>query len=245
MSPCNLIDVTKYPNIKFIFGPHCCLFPHEKNLQIVKGTNSIYIQPSSWPIHFWHMCDKKTTELNLVPFAFGVDTETFKPIKYCENSNVFIYFKRRQPYELKLLEDFLKNRNINYKIFNYINRYDEKEYIDYLQKSKYGIWLDAHESQGFALEEALSCNVPLLVWNVRFMSQEYGSQYEDYPSTTIPYWDERGGEVFFNMNEFEEKYELFISKLNHYKPREFIIENLSIDICENKLIDIIYNKFNT
>ena len=52
-SPCEIIDVSKYPNTKFIFGPHCCLFPHEKNLEIVKGKNSIYIQPSNWPIYFW------------------------------------------------------------------------------------------------------------------------------------------------------------------------------------------------
>ena len=50
-----------------------------------------------------------------------------------------------------------------------------------MQKAKYGIILDAHESQGFAIEEALSCNVPLLVWNTKFMSQEYGSRYENIP----------------------------------------------------------------
>jgi len=80
-SPCDIIDVSKYPNTKFIFGPHCCLFPNEKNLSLVKGKNSIYIQPSFWPIYFWHCCDSKTKELNLLPFAFGVDTEKFNSIK--------------------------------------------------------------------------------------------------------------------------------------------------------------------
>ena len=52
-------------------------------------------------------------------------------------------------------------------------------FFNYLQNSKYGIWLDAHESQGFALQEALSCNVPLLVWNISSMNQEYNSTYNN------------------------------------------------------------------
>ena len=65
----------------------------------------------------------------------------------------------------------LKNKNIKFEVFDYLNKYPEKKYLKYLQKAKYGIILDAHESQGFAIEEALSCNVPLLVWNVKHMSQ--------------------------------------------------------------------------
>ena len=80
------------------------------------------------------------------------------------------------------------------------------------------MWLDAHESQGFALQEALSCNVPLFVWNITSMRQEYGSSYNDIPATTIPYWDERCGEYFYNINELEDKFNLFLSKLETYKP---------------------------
>ena len=243
-SPCEIIDVSKYPNTKFIFGPHCCLYPHEKNLEIVKGKNSIYIQPSNWPIYFWKCCDIKTSELNIMPFAFGVDTEKFVNIKDIHTRNqVFIYFKRRHPNELLYLEKFLSLKNISYRIFNYLNRYDENEYLNYLQNSKYGIWLSAHESQGFALEEALSCDVPLLVWNVSSMKQEYGSSYDNIPATTIPYWDNKCGEFFYEDNELNNTFENFISKLDSYKPRDFILNNLSIDICENNLIDLINNKF--
>ena len=66
-----------------------------------------------------------------------------------------------------------------------------------IANSKYGIILDAHESQGFAIEEALSCNVPLLVWNVSSMSQEEGGNYQHIPATSIPYWDKRCGENFY------------------------------------------------
>ena len=241
-SPCDIIDVSQYPNIKFIFGPHCCLFPNEQNLDLVKGKNSIYIQPSYWPINFWHCCDIKTKEINLIPFAFGVDTEKFNFTKTIqERTKVFVYFKRRNPSELNYLLNFLQTKNIDIKIFDYVSRYSEEEYFSYLQNSKYGIWLDAHESQGFALQEALSCNVPLLVWNISSMNQEHNSTYNNIPATTIPYWDVRCGEYFYNENDLEYIYNLFIKKLETYKPRDFILENLTIDKCENNLIKLIEN----
>jgi glycosyltransferase involved in cell wall biosynthesis len=108
-----------------------------------------------------------------------------------------------------------------------------------LSESKYGIWLDAHESQGFALQEAIACNVPLLVWNVTSMNQEHGYSYDDIPATSIPYWDERCGEFFYHENELESKFKTLISKLEQYRPREFIVENLSIEKCEDKLLELI------
>ena len=101
--------------------------------------------------------------------------------------------------------------------------------------------MDAHESQGFALEEALSCNVPLLIWNVTSMNQEHGSSYSDIPATTIPYWDERCGEYFYSENELENTFNKFVSNIETYKPREYIVDNLSFDVCEQKLINVINN----
>jgi glycosyltransferase involved in cell wall biosynthesis len=173
---------------------------------------------------------------------FGVDTEKFTPLKNMNEKNkVLVYYKRRDPNELQYILNFFQNKNIEVKIFDYVTKYSEEEYLDYLQNSKFGIWLDAHESQGFALQEALSCNVPVLVWNIKYMSQEFGSNYVNIPATTIPYWDERCGEYFYESHELENIYDKFISKLDTYKPREYIIENLSMKVCENKLIDIIKN----
>ena len=98
---------------------------------------------------------------------------------------MFVYFKRRKPSELQVLENTLIERKINYKVFDYVKRYEEEDYLEYLKKAKYGIILDAHESQGFAIEEAMSCNVPLLVWNATSMAQEDGINYPPYPAKLI------------------------------------------------------------
>ena len=238
-SPNNPINAAQYPNKKFIFGPHFSIFLDGKLHQIHNTfKNSVYIQPSVWVVDMWKNLGASRI-LPIVPFPFPVATDKFKPIENNKKDKVFIYFKRRKPEELEFLKCELNKRNVQYAIFDYVRRYDENHYLQYLQQAKYGIILDAHESQGFAIEEALSCNVPLLVWSATTMNQEYGSCYEAIPCTTVPYWDERCGEIFYRQEEFESRFTEFISKLDTYKPREYILENLSVEKCAERFKNLI------
>jgi hypothetical protein len=242
-SPCLPINVSKYPNNKFIFGPHFSVLPDDRLIPI-KGINSVYIQPSEWVSKFWSDNIKYNivNGLNIQTLPFGVDTNKYNKKKtLVERQQVFIYFKQRNHSELEFIKNYLDKKNIIYKIFNYNERYEENDYLNYLHNSSYGIWIGRHESQGFALEEALSCDVPLLVWNVKSMNQEYGINYDDIPASTIPYWDERCGEFFTNLEDLEELHTKLLNNIQNYKPREFILENLSIEVCENKLFNLINN----
>ena len=241
ISACNPIDVSKYPKTLFIFGPQFSVFPDEK-LNHIKSDNSYFNLLSQWVVNIWNLYDI-SRGMNFITLPHGVETEKFTEKYHInEREKVFIYFKHRQHSELSILMQFLNNKNISYKIFSYDHRYDEAEFLRYLQESKYGIILDAHESQGFAIQEALSCNVPLLVWNVSLFSQEVGTNYPDFPATSVPYWDERCGELFYNIEEIEDKFQLFTTKLTTYNPRQYILENLSMEVCEKRLIDFINEK---
>jgi hypothetical protein len=90
-----------------------------------------------------------------------------------------------------------------------------------------------------ALEEALSCNVPLLVWDVTSMNQEYGYNYADIPATVIPYWNDLCGEYFRHIQDLPSIFQKFLGKISSYKPREFILENLSLTRCEKRFIDVL------
>jgi glycosyltransferase involved in cell wall biosynthesis len=238
-SPCEPINVSKYPNTKFIFGPHFSVFPEKNKMNMITGKNIVYIQPSNWVVNLWKsfpICQN----IRIETLPFGVDTYKFNEIKsILKRDKVFIYFKTRHPTLLNIIQNFLNSKGINYVIFNYNTRYDENTYIDYLKNSKYGIWIGRHESQGFALEEALSCNVPLFVWDVTSMNEEYGYNYDNIPATCIPYWDNRCGEYFTDIQQLDITFEKFIKNLTNYKPREYILENISFEKCEEKFINII------
>lgn len=225
------IDPTLYQNTRFIFGPHFCILPYDK-LRRLANKNSIYIQPSMQVIVSWNVHFSVQRPLKLEPYAFGVDTDRFSPSD-CVKDRIFIYYKRRDPRELQLLESMFFQLNIQYSLVKY-GEYEEADYISLLDEALYGIWLGSHESQGFALEEALSMNVPLLVWSSTHMDQEYGCDPSymgiTTPMITAPYWDNRCGEVFYNQNELMSSFNKFRSKLLDYEPRKYIMENLTMKL---------------
>ena len=238
-SPIIPIDSSKFPNKKFIFGPHFSVFPDNRLLQINNiNNNSIYIQPSDWARDTWINMNAEIV-LPIKTFSFPVEIDKFKPFENSKKNEIFVMFKQRNPKELEYITNFLDKENINYKIFDYIKKYKEEDYIECLKNAKYGIWIGRHESQGFALEEALSYNIPLLVWEVRFMSQEFRSNYPNIYGSVIPYWDKRCGEYFYEENQFKESYDKFINNLEIYRPREYILENLSPKKCAENFLDLI------
>lgn len=240
-SPSHPIDVSKYPGVKFIFGPHFSVFPEQTQMKMIEGKHAVYIQPSEWAQQAWQK-NQYCNNINIRVLPFGVDTNQFNEIiPISQRKNVFIYFKRRIPSELSTVYNFLVNHGFHPLIFDYVKHYNEVDYVNCLHNSKFGVWLDAHESQGFALQEALACNVPLLVWNVFSMNQSYGSGCPNIAASTIPYWSDNCGEYFTDVSELKPTFDKLLQNLDTYKPREFILENLSIEKCSAKFIDLVNN----
>jgi hypothetical protein len=243
-SSCDVINTANYPDKKFIFGPHFSTFPNHHQLQTfqtIANKNGIYIQPSEWSAQCWRDMGAEQF-LPIKSFPFPVNTNKFCPKESEKKENIMVYFKRRTQQELEQIKTFLAEQNINnYRIFSCDQRYNEDDYLGYLQTSAYGFLLDAHESQGFAIEEALACDVPLLVWNVQTMNQENGSSYEPISCSSIPYWDSRCGEVFHQLSELPAAFQTFQTKLtaNTYQPRQYILDNLSTEKCAERFMELI------
>ena len=73
-----------------------------------------------------------------------------------------VYFKKRPAEELKLVESFLNSKEIKYEIFEY-GKYSNKKLKLSAKEFSFGITVSSTESQGFAIQEIMSCNLPLLV----------------------------------------------------------------------------------
>jgi hypothetical protein len=239
-NPVDGIDIDRYDKRdgmrKWIFGPHFSVFPDNKLDKINKSqSNLFYIMPSQWCIDIWR--DIFGVKINMISMPFPVNMDKFTEIYQMNDERrnmVLIYYKNRNPQELEYLLNFINRVGERYKIFSYASRYDENDFLRHMHISKYAFILDAHESQGFAIEEIMSCNIPMLVWNVRDISQEYSeNKYPSYKATTVPYWDNRCGEVFYDKEELIDKYQLFIKRIERglYKPRDCVIDNLAVDKC--------------
>ena len=231
------IDTTQYPNKLFIFGPQ---FGSFEKFTSSMANNSIYIQPSEPSINIRNALGFRV--LPMKSYCIGVDTDEFNS----GNSEgiPFVYFKHRKQEDVDLVYDFMKSNNIKFHKIIY-GTYKEEQYKDILRTAPYGIWVGSQESQGLAVEEALSCNVPLLVWNITKRGDEYPlsktkEKVKDMFATTIPYWDTCCGAVVYSFQEFADNFHSFVSNVPTYKPRQFIVKELSLSKRAHAFLELFH-----
>jgi glycosyltransferase involved in cell wall biosynthesis len=147
-----------------------------------------------------------------------------------------IYFKRRNIEELKIVQDFLEGLGISYKVVSYGN-YQDSDLEKLCSKCKFCFLLNGTESQGIAVQEIMSTNTPLFVWDVT----EWTDQGEDYrvPATSIPYWTDECGKVFYNREDMNIAFFEFCDRIDNYNPRKYIQRELSFKESVKKLMEII------
>jgi hypothetical protein len=232
----NLSDIKDYPNYdKFIFGPQI-MFPSIDENKIPKDKKVYFNVLSKWMVN---LCENIHNDYNFIDLPFAVDVDKFKPNS--KTGKPIIYFKQRDP---KILADVTDYLGGDFIIFDYIKKYNENDYINAISNAPYIIWIGRHESQGFALQEALSCDCPVFVIDVRSKREENhtGSFWHTYlpghelKATSASYFDDTCGLICYPEN-WKENWNNFITNLENYKPREFVVENLSPLSCVKKWIN--------
>jgi hypothetical protein len=224
---------------KCVIGPNVALYPQEiAQYDIGKA---IYLQPGPTAVSFWEILG--FNQCPLMYWPVGIDTDHFIPITGEEKSTVMLYHKHRPLDELNNIINKLNHKRISFQIVPY-GAYDEEEYIDVLRKSRYCIWHGRLESQGIALQEALSCNVPMIVCDVTHIGQlkharvEFPDSVKHIPATSIPYFSEACGIRVTNLDELEEAIDIMEGNAKLYEPRSYVIENLSLEGQAKKLVDM-------
>ena len=158
-------------------------------------------------------------------WASGVDTDFWKR----ENGmrqNVLIYRKNDHSDDLKTALEFLKKENIPFKVFEY-GKYRQQAFKKYLNNSIAAIWLAGTESQGMALLQAWSMDVPTLVRRKDTYFDEIGSAL--FPATSAPYLTSETG--CFSETESLTVIDLenFFCSISEFKPREHVMQNFTLD----------------
>lgn len=238
-------DPDLIPNKKILVGPQLFVFPSGdicgEEIDRYKG-KCCYTSLSPWVKQF--VLSFSPFKIPIEPLPFGVDMERFKPVSPIkERDSYFIYFKMRHSSILNDVLEKCKEINLKQHIFHY-GSYQEENYREILKRSRFGIWVGLSESQGFALQEALASDVPLIVLNVKtikegFINNTFVFTEISLPlyATTVSYWSEKCGEIIYNPDELISSYKKLESSLEFYKPREFIEENLSHEVCMKRILN--------
>jgi hypothetical protein len=205
----------KYPNVKKILVPGHWM---KKMFEPYYG-NSVF----SWPV--------------------GIDTEKWSPSIKKEKPTVDFLIYDKVLWDHDFFENDLINPIINeivrnkfsYSIIRYGN-YDHSELIQKVGEAKAVIFLCEHETQGLAYQQILSTNTPILAWDRQGFWRDpsyYPHAVKYGPVTSVPYWDKKCGVKFSDFSNFGIALGEFQTKLanNEFSPRDYILENLSLEKC--------------
>ena len=236
------IDALRYlgrTKAKTVVGPNLFVMPKD----IIDGAvlhDAIYLTPGPWATEMWQSAGFDSCPT--YPWPVGIDTDEFHPSKEkASEKKVLVYHKLRQSEELELILRTLEEMNLNYNLIEY-GKYNQNQYQGKLKNSSYIIWHGRHESQGIALQEALACDVPILVCDVTSVSEEVGVKYEWHERdmnirvTAAPYFDNRCGKIILDLENLKESIQYMFDNLSNFKPREFVLENLSLEVQARKLL---------
>ena len=217
-----------------IIGPQVWVFD-ENGRYLARNPDCYHklIAPSKWVSDFF--INKWYLPSHVIgTWAVGIDEyDNKRDIQY----DCLLYTKRRSSEEVQAAKDFLKKKKLTYKTIEY-GLYNEEEFLELANQSKFCFLVNGTESQGIAVQEIMSLGVPLFVWDI----SEWWDMGERWvvPASSVPYWDDRCGEKFYTEKSMSRTFTKFNKKLKagEYDPKSYVKENLSHEVSVKNLLSL-------
>jgi hypothetical protein len=243
-----------------------CLRGYTRRERLVAGIG-LMTHPSEWPTLFedypvaCYLQHSAWTEAvyrryfgdRCAIWPVGIDTAAWAPMRPPAEKPVDFLVYEKIPWERAVLErellhpiaEALRCAGHSSMTLRY-GSYQPSDYRDALGRCRAMIFLSPHESQGIACEEAMSAGVPILAWDPGFSQDPERFRWNDpvIPTTSVPYFDARCGLRFVDFAEFGLQLPLFLERLGSgaFSPRDFVLENLTVEKCSMRFVDILREK---
>lgn len=219
-----------------LLGPNLVVKPGDLNTRFLfEDPNRHFVVPCQWVKDFYQSFDFVQSKLHV--WSVGIDVEEWKDVQggYKE-FDCFLYIKNRSANDRRLAQKILDRFNLKYTVIEY-GYYQEQELKDACEKSRFCVMLANTESQGIALMQILSSNIPCYVFNTTMWKSECG-QYQ-CAATSAPYFNEQCGELtpIVDLEHFER----FLINVGNqrYNPRSYIVSNHRLSQSAKKYVELL------
>ncbi len=212
---------------RLLAGPNLVVLPSEEKELITAKEIDVYMVNSDWTYKAYTE-DAPELKRNCAIWPAGVDTEFWSLRGQADRSRILIYQKGTPQELLDGCKRSAEARGYSCEVMTY-GSYDVETFRRILRTCRLGIFLSRSESQGLALAEAWSMDVPTLVWDSK--SVEYKGRI--MKSSAAPYLSEKTGLFFQTPADLASVIER--SQHHQFSPRQWVIENMSDEVSARKL----------
>jgi len=225
---------------RLVAGPNLVATPDQNEGILTHPAIDVVITPSQWVSDFYKKLKPELSD-RIVIWPVGINEEYWSPAldPGTKQFDFLVYNKIQKPKYLNFVDsitDYLQGLGLKIIILNY-GYYLPGKYRRLLHSTRALLFLSESESQGLALFESWSCNIPTLVWDRHFW--EYKGYQAD--GSSAPYLTELCGLSFPDLAHFTEMLDKFINNLNTFKPREYILNNFNLAKAAKAYIQLFYS----
>lgn len=238
------INLKKHNPTKLLFaGPNLVVWPSDHNGILLSPLIDKVIVPSEPTRHMYAEISPIIRDRLHIWFV-GVNHNRWQPLSSDfnassaqNNRNVLVYWKNQNegPQLKNAVLKTLKQFGWHPLVLTYGN-HTHNQYKAILDKVRFGVFLSRSESQGIALAEAWSTNVPTICWN----PQERTNRGRIYSAvSSCPYLTRQTGNEWKTIQDLHNLLETIEHELIHFSPRKWVLNNMTDALCAQHLINAI------
>lgn len=224
---------------KLLAGPNLVTFPSDADGIIASPEVDICITPGPLTCNIYEE-DCPSLAGRLKSWPAGVDTNYWKPNILSLKKIVIIYFKNTHApkVNLEIYQKFIAEMGYEVVIIRY-GEYTKEIFLNFLQKAVLMIGISGAESQGITWSEAWSADVPTFLWYTDTTTyNHHRAKGRLFKSTPSPYLTDQTGLFFNNLEDFKSIFLRFLNGEYSFQPRQWVIENMSDEVCALNLLKI-------
>lgn len=219
---------SKYKRI--FVGPNVVILPNQYNHILEDSNIDGILVPSQWVKKIYAKYSPSIRNRIFI-FYSGIDNNLWKSTN--KNKEIVLLYSKKAENTViyKKVKKYLDYKQIAYRVLRY-GEYSLNQYKELLDEAKYAIFFSQSESQGIALAEAWSMNVPTFPYDCK--KWEYEGHTEN--ASSCPYLSRDTGKSWQRFNEIKEIIDNF-SKTNYY-PSRWVNHNITDKISVANLLNI-------
>lgn len=219
---------------KLLAGPNIMVSSRDHGGVLSSPEIDLVIVPSQW-VKIAYVEDAPALDGRISIWPAGVDEHYWAPGVASgdrKHRTVLVYQKNASEELLKGVINTIEACGWRVSVIVY-GKYAAENYRQQLANATFAVFLSRSESQGLALAEAWSMDVPTLVWD----SQENeicGRRYSVI--STAPYLTDACGALWRTVEDLSQLLDRLSHRIDHCHPRDWLLLNMTDEVCARHLL---------